>query len=36
MENTRHILTGFEDALDNLRKDVLMMASLSSRSLENA
>jgi len=36
MELTRHILTGFEDALDNLRKDVLMMSSLSSRSLENA
>ena len=36
METARHILTSFEDALDNLRKDVLMMASLSSRSLENA
>jgi len=36
MESARHILTGFEDALDNLRKDVLMMSSLASRSLENA
>ncbi|PAZ01187.1 MAG: phosphate transport system regulatory protein PhoU [Spartobacteria bacterium AMD-G4] len=36
MQNARHILTNFEDALDNLRKNVLMMSSLSSRSLENA
>ena len=36
MESARHILTSFEDALDNLRKDVLMMSSLASRSLENA
>lgn len=36
MEYTRHILTGFEDALDTLRKDVLMMSSLATRSLENA
>ncbi|MEI8294046.1 MAG: phosphate signaling complex protein PhoU [bacterium] len=36
MDSTRHILTNFEDALDNLRKDVLMMSSLSFRSLENA
>jgi phosphate transport system protein len=36
METARHILTSFEDALDNLRKDVLMMSSLASRSLENA
>lgn len=36
MVNTRHILSNFEDALDNLRKDVLMMASLASRSIENA
>ncbi|MFM8364861.1 MAG: phosphate signaling complex protein PhoU [Verrucomicrobiota bacterium] len=36
MDTTRHILTSFEAALDNLRKDVLMMASLASRSLENA
>lgn len=36
MENARHILTSFEEALDNLRKNVLMMSSLSSRSLENA
>lgn len=36
MDLTRHILSSFEDALDNLRKDVLMMSSLASRSLENA
>jgi phosphate transport system protein len=36
MESARHILTSYEDALDNLRKDVLMMSSLASRSLENA
>lgn len=36
MEPARHILSSFEDALDNLRKDVLMMSSLASRSLENA
>ncbi len=36
MESARHILTSFEDALDNLRIDVLMMSSLASRSLENA
>jgi len=36
MESARHILTSFEDALDNLRKDVLVMSSLASRSLENA
>ncbi|MFM8717559.1 MAG: phosphate signaling complex protein PhoU [Spartobacteria bacterium] len=36
MDNARHILTSFEDALDNLRKDVLMMSSLASRSLENS
>ena len=36
MEPARHILSSFEDALGNLRKDVLMMSSLSSRSLENA
>jgi phosphate transport system protein len=36
MEPARHILTSFEDALDNLRMDVLMMSSLASRSLENA
>ena len=36
MESTRHILTSFEFALDNLRKDVLLMSSLAMRSLENA
>jgi len=36
MDSARHILSSFEDALDNLRKDVLMMSSLASRSLENA
>jgi phosphate transport system protein len=36
MDSTRHILTNFEAALENLRKDVLMMSSLTSRSLENA
>ena len=36
MDSARHILTSFEAALDNLRKDVLMMSSLASRSLENA
>lgn len=36
MDSTRHILTNFEAALDNLRKDVLMMASLATRSFENA
>ena len=36
MDSTRHILTSFEAALDNLRKDVLMMSSLTSRSLENS
>ena len=36
MDSTRHILTSFEAALDNLRKDVLMMSSLTTRSLENS
>lgn len=36
MESTRHILTSFESALDNLRQDVLLMSSLAMRSLENA
>ncbi len=36
MDSTRHILTSFEAALDNLRKDVLMMSSLTPRSLENS
>ena len=35
-ETARHILSSFESALDNLRKDVLMMSSLASRSIENA
>ena len=35
-EAARHILSSFESALDNLRKDVLMMSSLSSRSIENS
>jgi phosphate transport system protein len=35
-EAARHILSSFESALDNLRKDVLMMSSLASRSIENA
>jgi phosphate transport system protein len=36
MDTPRHILTNFETALDNLRKDVLMMASLATRSIDNA
>ena len=36
MDSTRHILTNFEAALENLRKDVLMMSSLATRSLENS
>ena len=36
MDTPRHILTSFETALDNLRKDVLMMASLATRSIDNA
>lgn len=36
MDPTRHILTNFEAALENLRKDVLMMSSLTTQSLENA
>lgn len=36
MDTPRHILTDFESALENLRKDVLMMSSLASRSLENS
>ena len=35
-EAARHILSSFEAALDNLRKDVLMMSSLVSRSIENS
>ena len=36
MEAPRHILTSFETALETLRKDVLMMASLATRSIDNA
>ena len=36
METPRHILTNFETALENLRNDVLMMASLAARSLDCA
>jgi len=36
METPRHILTSFETALETLRKDVLMMASLAARSIDNA
>jgi phosphate transport system protein len=36
METPRHILTSFETALDTLRKDVLIMASLATRSIDNA
>jgi phosphate transport system protein len=32
----RHILTDFDAALDSLRGDVLMMASLTDRNLQNA
>lgn len=35
-EPTRHILSDFESSLDDLRKNVLMMASLTIRNLENA
>jgi len=35
-EAARHILSSFESALDNLRKDVLMMSSLASRSIDNS
>jgi len=35
-ESARHILSSFEAALDNLRKDVLMMSSLVTRSIENS
>ncbi len=35
-EPTRHILTDFDSALEALRKNVLMMASLTTRNLENA
>ena len=36
MDTPRHILTNFETALETLRKDVLTMASLATRSLDNA
>ncbi len=36
METPRHILTSFETALETLRKEVLMMASLATRSIDNA
>jgi phosphate transport system protein len=35
-EPARHILSDFESTLENLRKTVLMMASLTTRNLENA
>jgi phosphate transport system protein len=36
MLETKHILSGFDDALVDLRSDALMMASLTERSLTNA
>ncbi len=36
MTEAKHILTSFDDALNSLRGQVLIMASLSIRSLENA
>ncbi|MBV5333136.1 phosphate signaling complex protein PhoU [bacterium] len=36
MDSARHILTNFEAALENLRKDVLTMSSLTAHSLEQA
>jgi phosphate transport system protein len=36
MEEKRHILGTFDEALASLRNNVLMMASLAARSLENA
>lgn len=35
-DSTRHILSDFESTLDALRKNVLMMASLTKRNLESA
>ncbi|MFA7234483.1 MAG: phosphate signaling complex protein PhoU [Terrimicrobiaceae bacterium] len=35
-ESSRHIFTDFDSALGDLRKNVLMMASLTVRSMENA
>jgi len=36
MENTRHILTPFEEGLRSLRENVLMMATLTERNLNHA
>ena len=36
MENTKHILGTFDDALRSLRENVLMMASLTERNLNHA
>jgi phosphate transport system protein len=36
MESSRHILGNFDEALDHLRNEVLVMASLTARSLSNA
>ena len=36
MNNSRHILRDFDSALESLRADVLMMASLTDRNLQNA
>ncbi len=36
MENAKHILGTFDDALHSLRENVLMMASLTERNLNNA
>ena len=36
MPESRHILRAFDTALDSLRADVLMMASLTDRNLQNA
>jgi len=35
-ETSRHIFTDFDSALEDLRKNVLMMASLTVRNMENA
>jgi phosphate transport system protein len=35
-DTSRHIFTDFDSSLENLRKNVLMMASLTVRSLESA
>jgi phosphate uptake regulator len=36
MDTNKHILGSFDDALDRLRNDVLVMASLAAKSLANA